>query len=88
MKKICFITTSRADFGTLNELILETIKERNFLTQLIISGNHYANIFGKTAKEINYEKSTFNYNRKYFVIFNVWTGFNISNNANFPSKSF
>jgi len=56
MKKICFITTSRADFGTLNELILETIKERNFLTQLIISGNHYANIFGKTAKEINYEK--------------------------------
>ena len=56
MKKICFITTSRADFGTLNELILETIKERNFLTQLIVSGNHYANIFGKTAKEINYEK--------------------------------
>ena len=23
MKKICFITTSRADFGTLNELIKE-----------------------------------------------------------------
>jgi len=56
MKKICFITTSRADFGTLNELIQETIKEKNFTTQLIISGSHYNKIFGKTEKEINYKK--------------------------------
>lgn len=56
MKKICFITTSRADFGTLNELILEAIREKNFSTQLIISGNHYNSTFGKTEREINYKK--------------------------------
>ena len=48
MKKICFITTSRADFGTLNELIKEVIKENFFLVQLIVSGNHFSKIFGKT----------------------------------------
>ena len=53
MKKICFITTSRADFGTLNELIKEVIKENFFLVQLIISGSHTSKIFGKTEKEIN-----------------------------------
>jgi len=56
MKKICFITTSRADFGTLNELVLETIKEKKFTTQLIVSGSHYNKIFGRTEKEINYKK--------------------------------
>ena len=56
MKKICFITTSRADFGTLNELIQETINEKNFTTQLIVSGSHYNKIFGKTEKEISYKK--------------------------------
>ena len=50
MKKICFITTSRADFGTLNELIKEIIKEKKFSVQLIISGSHHSKIFGKTTK--------------------------------------
>ena len=53
MKRICFITTSRADFGTLNELIKEVIKHKSFLVQLIISGNHNSKIFGKTENEIN-----------------------------------
>ena len=53
MKKICFITTSRADFGTLNELIKEAIKENFFSVQLIVSGSHTSKIFGKTEKEIN-----------------------------------
>jgi len=56
MKKICFITTSRADFGTLNELIKEIIKEKKFSVQLIISGSHHSKIFGKTTKEIIYKK--------------------------------
>ena len=52
MKKICFITTSRADFGTLNELIQKVV-ERNFLfVQIIISGSHTSKIFGSTEKEI------------------------------------
>ena len=48
MKKICFITTSRADFGTLNELIKEIVMKNSFSTQLIISGNHFSNIFGNS----------------------------------------
>ena len=56
MKKICFITTTRADFGTLNELILETIKEKNFITQLIVSGSHHNKMFGRSEKEIDYKK--------------------------------
>ena len=30
MKKICFITTSRADFGTLNELIQGIVRKNSF----------------------------------------------------------
>ena len=52
MKKICFITTSRADFGTLNELIKEIIEKIFFSVQLIVSGSHSSNIFGNTKKEI------------------------------------
>ena len=52
MKKVCFITTSRADFGTLNGLIKEAIEEKKFSVQLIVSGTHTSNIFGETAREI------------------------------------
>ena len=56
MKKICFITTSRADFSTLNELIKETTKKNFFKIQLIISGSHNNKIFGTTNKEIKSNK--------------------------------
>ena len=52
MKKICFITTSRADFGTLNELIKIFLKNKIFAVQLIISGSHTDNFFGNTQSEI------------------------------------
>ena len=45
MKKICFTTTSRSDFGMLNELIKETIKGKNFFVQLIVSGKHADKIY-------------------------------------------
>ena len=50
MKTICFITTSRADFGTLNELIKEVIKEF-FLIQLIISGLRLYNVLENLLRE-------------------------------------
>ena len=56
MKRICFITTSRADFSTLDELIKETTKKNIFKVQLIISGSHNNKIFGKTDKEIKKNK--------------------------------
>ena len=57
MKKICLITTSRADFGTLNELIKEMVKKNFFLVQLIVSGSHSSSIFGNTGKEIINKKN-------------------------------
>ena len=36
MKRICFITTSRADFGTLNELIKEVVEHVDI--PLIVGG--------------------------------------------------
>jgi len=52
MKKICFITTSRADFGTLDELIQKAVERKFFFVQIIISGSHISKIFGSTEKEI------------------------------------
>ena len=52
MKKICFITTSRADFGNINELLKITIKRKLFFVQLIVSGSHTSKVFGNTTKEI------------------------------------
>ena len=65
MKKICFITTSRADFGTINELIGTLIMKKNFIVQLIISGSHTSRIFGNTAKEIK------NIKEKFFLIYKI-----------------
>ena len=59
MKKICFITTSRADYGTLEELLIEISKNRNVILQLIVTGSHSSKIFGST-NEIKNKK-------KYFV---------------------
>ena len=64
MKKICFITTSRADFGMVKIIINEAIKKKKYKTSLIISGNHNENFFGKSIKEIYFNK-----NLKKFMIF-------------------
>ena len=56
MKKICFITTSRADFGMIEVLINEALKKKNYKIYLIISGNHNDKVFGKSIKEINLSK--------------------------------
>ena len=58
MKKICFITTSRADFGTLDELIKIIEKKNFFKVQLIISGSHFDKFFGKSENEINISKKS------------------------------
>ena len=40
----------------MEKTVRETIKEKKFATQLIVSGSHYNKIFGRTEKEINYKK--------------------------------
>ena len=52
MKKICFISGSRADFGLLKSLMQYIQKDKNFLFQLLVTGSHLSKNFGFTYKEI------------------------------------
>ena len=49
-KKICIITSSRAEFGLLSRLIKKIQKTSS--TQLIVTGSHISKSFGNTIKEI------------------------------------
>lgn len=54
-KKILFISSSRADYGVLRNLILETQKI-NKETYLLVTGSHLSSQFGNTIKEIKKDK--------------------------------
>ena len=54
-KKILFISSSRADYGVLRNLILETQKI-NKETYLLVTGSHLSSQFGNTIKEIQKDK--------------------------------
>jgi len=57
MKKIFFITTSRADFGMIKIIVNEALKfKKKNKIYLIISGNHNDNFFGKSINEIKLQK--------------------------------
>ena len=51
MKKICVITSSRADYGLLKHL-LKKLKSPHFCTQLIVCGSHLSSFHGMTINEI------------------------------------
>jgi GDP/UDP-N,N'-diacetylbacillosamine 2-epimerase (hydrolysing) len=53
--KICLITSTRADFGLLKNLISELLKN-NFNCKLIACGTHFAKVYGKTFTEIQNSK--------------------------------
>ena len=55
MKKILFVTSSRADYGLLRNVILETQKI-NHETYLLVTGSHLSTEFGYTIKEIRKDK--------------------------------
>ena len=61
-RKICFITTSRADFGILSGLI-KNLKDKSLITKLIV-GSHLSNNFGKTVVEIKNSKIKIDYKVK------------------------
>ena len=54
-KKILFISTSRADYGLLRNVILET-QNLNSKTYLLITGSHLSKEFGETISEIKKDK--------------------------------
>ena len=55
MKKILFVSSSRADYGLLRDVVLETQKI-NKKTYLMVTGSHLSNSFGKTIFEIKKDK--------------------------------
>lgn len=55
MKKILFISSSRADYGLLRDVVIETQK-LNKETYLMVTGSHLSNSFGNTISEIKENK--------------------------------
>ena len=55
MKKILFISSSRADFGLMRDVVFETQKI-NKGTYLMVTGSHLSNSFGNTISEIKKNK--------------------------------
>jgi GDP/UDP-N,N'-diacetylbacillosamine 2-epimerase (hydrolysing) len=51
-KKICFISSTRADYGYLRPLILAMQKSANLQPQLIATGTHFEEKYGNTIDEI------------------------------------
>ena len=46
--KICIITSTRADFGLLKNLIFKIQKNKNFILKIIASGTHFSKKYGYT----------------------------------------
>ena len=52
MNKICFITSSRADYGLMMKLMKLVKYDKNLKLQLIVTGSHLSHAHGQTYKEI------------------------------------
>lgn len=52
MKKILFITGTRADYGKLKPLIREVERAGEFEAYIYVSGMHLMEVFGCTYREI------------------------------------
>lgn len=52
MKKILFITGTRADYGKIKSLIQQVEDSKEFEAYIFVSGMHLLNVFGSTYKEI------------------------------------
>ena len=62
MRKICFVTGTRAEYGLLKSLMQEINKDNDLELYLIVSGMHLSPEFGMTYKEI--EEDGFQINAK------------------------
>lgn len=51
-RKICVVTTSRAEFGLLSGLLKAILADRALRLQFIVSGTHLGKTFGETLREV------------------------------------
>ena len=54
--KICIITSTRADFGLLKNLIINIRKNKKFILKVVASGTHFSEKYGYTYSEIKESK--------------------------------
>ena len=54
--KICIITSTRADFGLLKNLIINIRKNKKFILKVVASGTHFSKKYGYTFNEIKESK--------------------------------
>lgn len=66
MKKICVVTTTRAEYGLLRNLIKNIDKDSDLQLQLVVTGSHLVSNFGFTVKEI--EKDNINITEKVDIL--------------------
>lgn len=52
MIKILYISSSRADFGIIKNLLLKISKDKNFILKILVTGSHFSKSHGMTYKEI------------------------------------
>lgn len=52
MKSICFVTSTRADFGLLTPLIQAVLEDTELNLQLIVTGSHLSEELGYSVKEV------------------------------------
>lgn len=55
MKKICIVTTTRAEYGVLRKLIGKINNDKNLKLCLVVTGMHLSPEFGMTVHEIEYD---------------------------------
>ena len=55
-KKVCIITSSRAEYGLLSNLIKKISSQKSFKLQLVVSGTHLSKEYGFTKKKIVEDK--------------------------------
>jgi GDP/UDP-N,N'-diacetylbacillosamine 2-epimerase (hydrolysing) len=73
MKKICFVTGSRAEYGLLKPLMWKIKEEGNWKLQLIVTGMHLSHEFGNTYKQI--EQDGFFIDKKVEMLLSADTGY-------------
>ena len=56
MKKIVFVTATRADYGKLKKIILILQKKKTIKANIFVTGMHNLEIYGKTVNEIRKDK--------------------------------
>lgn len=85
-KKICVVTSTRAEYGLLRSLMKKVIKENSYELQIIATGMHLSPEFGNTYKEI--ESDGFKINDKIEILLSSDSAIGISKSMGLAIISF